>query len=41
MKKFTLIQRIRNKIRIKGSVELQIAKNAKIVHCEISIKAIL
>ncbi len=38
MKKFTLIQKIRNKIRIKGSVELIIAKNAKIVHCDISIK---
>lgn len=38
MKKFTLIQKIRNKIRIKGSVDLHISSNAKIVHCDISIK---
>jgi len=38
MKKFTLIQKLRNKIRIKGSVELTLAKSAKIANCNISIK---
>lgn len=38
MKKFTLIQKIRNKIRIKGSADLNISSNAKIVNCDISIK---
>jgi len=38
MKKFTLMQKFRNKIRIKGSAELYIASSAKIVNCDISIK---
>ncbi|UCN01063.1 acyltransferase [Sulfurimonas sp. SWIR-19] len=38
MKKFTPLQKLRNKIRIKGSVTLSLAKNAKITNCDISIK---
>jgi len=36
--KFTFIQFIRNKIRVKGSVDLAIASDAKITSCDISIK---
>ena len=35
--KFTLLQRFRNKVKLKGSYELLLAKNAKIVNCTISI----
>jgi len=35
MKKFTFIQKLRNKIRIKGNIALEIAENAKIVNCNI------
>ena len=35
--KFTFLQKLRNKIKLKGSSELLIAKNAKIVNCTISI----
>lgn len=38
MKKFTLIQKLRNKIRIKGSVEINISSSAKIVNCDVSIR---
>ena len=38
MKQFTFIQKLRNKIRIKGNVLLEIASSAKIVNCDISIK---
>ncbi|MBD3793842.1 MAG: acyltransferase [Campylobacterales bacterium] len=38
MNHFTFIQRVRNKIRINSSAELEIAKNAKVVGCRISIK---
>ena len=38
MKKFTLMQKLRNKIRIKGSVEMNISSSAKIANCDISIK---
>ena len=38
MKKFSLLQKIRNKIRIKGRVSLDIAKSAKIAGCDISIR---
>jgi len=38
MKTFTIIQKIRNKVRIKGSVDLNISSNAKIANCDISIK---
>lgn len=36
--KFTFMQKIRNKIRIKGSVDLQISSPAKIANCDIFIK---
>ena len=38
MKKFTLMQKLRNKIRIKGSVEIDISSSAKIANCDISIR---
>jgi len=38
MKKFTIMQKIRNKIRIKGSVDLNISSSAKIANCDIFIK---
>jgi len=38
MKKFTLIQKIRNKIRIDSSTQLNLAKNIKLVGCEIIIR---
>ena len=38
MKKFTLIQKLRNKIRVKGSINLDIAKSAKIANCIIRSK---
>ena len=38
MKKFTLVQKLRNKIRIKGSLQLKIDKTAKIVGCTILSK---
>jgi acetyltransferase-like isoleucine patch superfamily enzyme len=38
MKKFTLLQKLRNKIRIKGNVDIRLAKNVKITNCDISIK---
>jgi len=38
MKKFSLLQKIRNKIRIKGTVSLSIANSAKIAGCDISIR---
>lgn len=38
MKNFTLMQRIRNKVRIKGKPDLFIAKGAKIVNCDIEVK---
>ena len=37
MKKFTFIQKLRNKIKIKGSVTLEIAKDVKIANCDISL----
>ncbi len=36
MKKFTLIQKLRNKIRVKGTLNLDISKKAKLVGCSIS-----
>ncbi|MFT5661977.1 MAG: acetyltransferase-like isoleucine patch superfamily enzyme [Sulfurimonas sp.] len=38
MNKFTFIQKLRNKIRIKGSLDLDIAKNAKLANCTIRSK---
>jgi len=38
MKKFSLLHKIRNKIRIKGKTTLNISKNAKIVNCTFYIK---
>jgi len=38
MNKFTLIQKLRNKIRVKGNVILEISTSAKIANCDISIK---
>jgi acetyltransferase-like isoleucine patch superfamily enzyme len=38
MNKFTLIQKLRNKIRIRGSAVLKISSSAKIANCDISIK---
>ena len=38
MKKFTLLQKLRNKIRIQGNVNIQLAKNIKIANCDISIR---
>ena len=35
MKKFSFIQKLRNKIRIKGSLELDISKSARLVNCTI------
>ncbi|ADN09605.1 acyltransferase [Sulfurimonas autotrophica] len=37
MKKFTLMQKFRNKIRVKGNVDLNISSSAKIANCDISI----
>ncbi|SFV65489.1 transferase, hexapeptide repeat family [hydrothermal vent metagenome] len=37
MHKFTLLQKIRNKIKIKGSVSLNIASTAKLSGCKIEI----
>jgi len=34
---FTLVQKLRNKIRIKGDLDLSLAKNAKIVGCDIFV----
>ena len=36
MKKFTLIQKFRNKIRVKGTLNLDISKKAKLVRCSIT-----
>jgi len=33
MKKFTFLQRLRNKIRIDGELDLEISENARIVNC--------
>jgi len=38
MNYFTLLQKWRNKIRVKGSVSLDIASTAKVVNCKIEIK---
>jgi len=38
MNKFTLIQKIRNKIKVKGSLFLSISTKAKLVNCNISIQ---
>lgn len=38
MKKFTLIQKARNKIRVKGTLNLDIDKSAKVVSCKIISK---
>jgi len=38
MKKFTFMQKLRNKIKIKGQNKLFIAKKAKIIGCRISIE---
>jgi acetyltransferase-like isoleucine patch superfamily enzyme len=38
MKKFTLMQKFRNKIRVKGSIDLNISPSAKIANCDISLK---
>lgn len=38
MKKFTWIQKLRNKIRVKGKLDLDIATNVKIVNCKIHVK---
>ena len=38
MKKFTFMQKIRNKIRIKGSLDLDIAIDVKIANCTIRSK---
>jgi len=38
MTTFTIMQKIRNKIRIKGSVDLNISSSAKIANCDIFIK---
>ena len=35
MSKFSLIQKLRNKIKIKGTIDLNISKSAKIVNCNI------
>lgn len=40
MKKFTLIQKIRNKIRVYGSLNLEVHKSAKIANCFIYSKGI-
>jgi len=37
MNKFTFLQKLRNKIKLKGAVTLEIDKSAKIVHCKIEI----
>lgn len=38
MKKFTFIQRLRNKLRIRGNLDIDISKDAKLVGCRISVK---
>jgi len=38
MNKFTLMQRIRNKIRVVKNTQIYLAENAKIVNCRISVK---
>ena len=38
MKKFSLIQKIRNKIKIKGSIDINISASAKLVGCTIEVK---
>ncbi len=38
MRRFTLVQKIRNKIRLKGSLTLKISKKAKIVGCTVISK---
>ena len=38
MKKFTFVQKVRNKIRVSGDLVLDIAQGAKIVHCDISVQ---
>jgi len=38
VKKFTLLQKLRNKIRIGSGVDLSLSANAKIVNCDIRIK---
>jgi len=40
MKKFTLVQKLRNKIKVKGKLILCISKSAKIVNCVIISKGI-
>ena len=37
MNKFTFLQKLRNKIKLKGAVTLEIDKSAKIVQCKIEI----
>jgi len=37
MNKFTFLQKLRNKIKLKGTVSLKIDKSAKIVQCKIEI----
>ena len=38
MNKFTLLQKIRNKIKVAPSAQLDIAQSAKIVNCSVTIK---
>lgn len=38
MNKFTLLQKLRNKIRVASDVKLSIAKGTKFVNCDIRIK---
>ena len=40
MKKFTLIQKIRNKVRIDKSTQLNLAKDIKLVGCQIIIRGL-
>ena len=40
MKNFTLVQKIRNKIRIDKSTQLNLAKNIKLVRCQIIISGL-
>jgi acetyltransferase-like isoleucine patch superfamily enzyme len=38
LKKFTLMQKLRNKLKIKGNLDLEISKNAKLVGCTLISK---
>jgi len=38
MKKFTLLQKLRNKIRVKGTLDLDIEKSCKLANCSIYSK---